>query len=120
MKNQISKLCTIALFITTLLLVPAGAQSFNTIQANIPFSFTVGSTTFSAGNYIVQKPLQNSSSAITISNADTKESLARLTFAAHSITPKNETTLTFHRYGDQYFLSQIWIGGDLTGLQLPK
>jgi len=31
-----------------------------------------------------------------------------------------KTKLVFSRYGDQYFLSQIWMAGNEAGYQLPK
>lgn len=33
---------------------------------------------------------------------------------------KDKTTLVFHRYGDQYFLYQVWSAGALTGRQFYK
>jgi hypothetical protein len=42
------------------------------------------------------------------------------TFEARILTPKNESTLVFHKYGDQYFLEQIWTGGEQDGTQLPE
>lgn len=35
-----------------------------------------------------------------------------LTQSAESVRPRNETALVFHRYGDHYFLFQIWTAGD--------
>jgi len=31
---------------------------------------------------------------------------------------QDEAKLVFHKYGDQYFLSQIWTTGDATGREL--
>jgi hypothetical protein len=35
-------------------------------------------------------------------------------------TRRNESTLVFHRYGDEYFLSTIWTAGNDTGHELFK
>ena len=120
MKNQVTKICAMVLLIATFLSIPAGAQSYNTIKANIPFSFTVGKTAFSSGNYLIQRLFQNGSRGIQINGEDTKQSLVQLTFSDQALAPKDETTLIFHRYGEQYFLSQIWVGGEETGIKLPK
>ena len=120
MKNQIPKICAMVLLITALLLVPAGAQSFNSIKGSIPFSFTVGKTTFPAGKYVVQNPFRNGSRGIRIINEENKECLIRLATPVQISTPKEETTLIFHRYGDQYFFSEIWIAGDVTGMKIPQ
>jgi hypothetical protein len=42
------------------------------------------------------------------------------TSAAQVLTPKNESTLVFHKYGDQYFLEQILTGGEQVGRQLSE
>ncbi|HJX92527.1 MAG TPA: hypothetical protein VJ372_18650 [Pyrinomonadaceae bacterium] len=42
------------------------------------------------------------------------------TLVAQVLTPKNESTLVFHRYGDQYFLEQIWRDGEQEGTQVPE
>jgi hypothetical protein len=34
------------------------------------------------------------------------------TLAAQVLTPKNKSTLVFHKNGNQYFLEQIWTGGE--------
>jgi hypothetical protein len=31
-----------------------------------------------------------------------------------------KSKLVFHRYGNRYFLKQIWMAGDNAGQQLPK
>jgi hypothetical protein len=33
---------------------------------------------------------------------------------------RSESKLVFHRYGGQYFLSQVWTAGDSAGRELPK
>ena len=40
--------------------------------------------------------------------------------AAESLKPANKTRLVFNQYGNQYFLSQIWVNGETPGRQLPK
>lgn len=40
--------------------------------------------------------------------------------AVEKLEPANKTKLVFNRYGNQYFLSQIWVKGATLGRQLPK
>jgi len=42
------------------------------------------------------------------------------TFGAEVLTPKDKSTLVFNRYGNQYFLEQIWSGGEQEGTQVPQ
>jgi len=97
----------------------ASAHTFNLITANVPFDFSDGTTGFSAGKYEIEPFGANSTAGIRITSYDRKAHGTRLTIAAGGISPKNETTLVFHRYGDKYFLSQVWTAGDNAGLQLP-
>jgi hypothetical protein len=43
-----------------------------------------------------------------------------LTHSAQSVQSRDETAVIFHRYGDQYFLFQVWAVGDTTGSEIPK
>lgn len=43
-----------------------------------------------------------------------------LTNPVETASPKDKPTLVFHRYGDQYFLFQIWPAGVTTGRELFK
>ena len=35
-------------------------------------------------------------------------------------SPSSQGKVIFHRYGNKYFLSQIWPAGDTIGLECPK
>ena len=100
---------------------PAKAQSLaNGLTANIPFDFTVGSKKLPAGRYSVRRVLQESGDAlISINNLAGKANIFRSTIPVQSGKVKNDNTLVFHRYGDQYFLFQIWPAGSLVGRTLP-
>jgi hypothetical protein len=55
--------------------------------------------------------------ALAIRSADSKNNAIRLTNATAS-QERKPARLVFHRYGNTYFLSQVWEGGDRTGRQL--
>ena len=40
-------------------------------------------------------------------------------YAAAQLTSE-QSKLVFHRYGDRYFLAQIWMAGSNSGQELPK
>jgi hypothetical protein len=42
----------------------------------------------------------------------------QFTVGTEVLTAKNKSTLVFHKYGDQYFLEQIWLAGERQGTQL--
>src|SRR5262249_24345036 len=121
MKKQILKVFTVLSFIATFSVVmSASAQSFNVIRVSIPFDFTLGEKNFPAGKYIVQQLFQNTTNGIMIRSEDGKATVMRLTSSVQSSAPKNDAELIFHRYGNQYFLSEVWAAGENTGFQLPE
>lgn len=96
------------------------AQSLaDTIKANIPFDFTVGDRQLPAGQYSIDRAQTNVwDLVLAISNSDGR--VNAMTTPVQSFEPQSATKLVFHRYGDQYFLYQIWPAGSLTGRAIPK
>ena len=96
------------LFVAAVAAGPSHAQQISKI--NIPFAFQVGSKTLPAGEYRVMRALQDSSVAQLIQSTDGKTTVVVLT---DGVIPKNldiTPKMVFHRYGHEYFLSQIWTG----------
>ncbi|HWX43532.1 MAG TPA: hypothetical protein VN345_20500 [Blastocatellia bacterium] len=124
MQNRILRAATVLSFVVALTITsavaPAAAHTFNTINVDIPFDFSDGQREFPAGKYVVLPAGSNTNTVIRIATEDGTASAMLLTQSAESVRPQNETALLFHRYGDHYFLFQIWTAGDITGLQIPK
>lgn len=89
----------------------------HSITANIPFEFNVGDKSLSAGQYAVARS-SSDGTQLRISNRD--ESASRLTQTVIASEPKEQSVLVFNRYGDRYFLSQVWIAGEKQGRQMMK
>src|SRR5580704_6612036 len=84
------------------------AQSV-TLKAKIPFSFVVDGKSLPAGEYSVR---QATSAAMIIQGVDQSASTVTLVSPASAPGSRQEAPrLVFNRYGDQYFLSQIWASG---------
>ena len=125
MKKQVIRLTMIGLLNVMAMVVMVGsaqAQSLgNKFRINIPFEFSVGDKKLPAGEYSVGRALPSSGDAVLlVSNVDHPESAFPLTNSAQSIKPKNADTLVFHRYGDQYFLFQVWPKGATYGRVVVK
>jgi len=124
MKNRIlkavMKLGFVAAFTITSVVASAAAYSFNTIKANIPFDFTVGNRVFRAGKYTIRPVTTDAHPVIQIQSEDGQAIRMVPTISAEFSEPKDQTALVFHRYGDQYFLYQVWTLGDTSGVQLSK
>ena len=89
------------------------------VRANIPFAFTVGKMTLPAGEYRVQKPGQNSP-ALLIQRTDASAAAIVMSIAVAANSRQTQTKLVFHRYGNQYFLAQVWRAGESRGRELLK
>ena len=72
------------------------------MKIQIPFQFHVGVTRFPAGTYVVQK----SGEAIKVSNHES-HTVMILSTAVWNPSAKMANQLTFNRYGDDYFLSEV-------------
>ena len=102
--------------------VSAQAQSLsNRITANVPFDFSIAGKKLPAGKYsIVRARVNSDDSVLGILDGDGHSKEIRLSIPVSSFNAKNKPTLIFHRYGDQYFLYQVWSAGGTTGRQFPK
>jgi hypothetical protein len=109
------KLLKTAILFGFLSLLPlAQAQMSQSIQGNVPFDFQVGNTVLPAGEYIV-RPIRSGSPALQIHSSEPKGK--GVMCLSISVQPNSGTDakLVFHRYGNTYFLSQVWSGGGSTG-----
>jgi hypothetical protein len=95
----------------------ANAQTLK-VTANVPFDFVLDKTTMPAGAYTIDSVLP-SGSALAIRNRDAKVGRLVLADSARSHEASPDTRLVFHRYGDRYFLSAIWLQGERSGREFP-
>lgn len=126
MKKQLVNMLTKFGFLIVITLVTAvgSAQSQSLaykLRADIPFDFVVANQKLPAGKYSIGRAIQNSGdSVLLISSVDGRVHAFRWSTAVESRFLKTKGTLVFTRYGDQYFLSQVWPARASTGRQLYK
>ncbi len=94
------------------------ARAQEAMVVDIPFAFTAGNATLPAGEYRVQK-MDRNSAVLLIHCWDTRASALVITNAAQAKELQAESKLVFNRYGNRYFLSQVWTSGSIRGRQLP-
>jgi len=95
------------------------ARAQEAMVVDIPFAFTAGNATLPAGEYRVQK-MDRNPSVLLIHCWDAGASTMVITNAAQAKELQTESKLVFKRYGNRYFLSQVWTAGSISGRQLPK
>ena len=122
MKNQAFKTITMLSLLLMLAAVSVNAQklSDNSIAVNIPFDFAFGETRLPAGNYTLRRVvLPSSYDRVVIQSADGRgDTRTVMTRPNRTSEVQKQSNLVFNRYGDQYFLSQVWMAGSDTGRDL--
>ena len=116
-----TKIGMLVLLSVAALAATAKAQSGSGLRANIPFGFTVAGKTFAAGHYAITRANQTSGDLVLEVNSLDEHSRAfPITTRLQTLTPRDQSVLIFHRYGDEYFLAQIWAAGSTTGRAFTK
>ncbi len=115
MKIQIMRSIAIVGLFFMLAIASVNAQTLGRAEVNVPFDFSAGTAKLKAGNYIIKKLSGN---ALAIRSADGKTAaLISAPLTIGSRDSKAGERLVFNKYGEQYFLSQIWLTVD-NGRQL--
>jgi hypothetical protein len=92
-------------------------QAQTRVQADVPFAFSLQDQSMPAGNYQI---IALSDRVLEVWNLDARH--GQLLGKSMSVRSSKEQSpkLVFHKYGDQYFLSQIWYGESDTGIGLAE
>jgi hypothetical protein len=98
--------------------VSVAAQSERSKITNIPFSFIVGQKTLPAGEYTVEPNRRDFDKVWLVQSRDGRTSALFTTMPVRARETQEKTKFVFHKYGDQYFLSQVWTPGGNTGREL--
>jgi hypothetical protein len=97
------------------LVIPAIAQTAD-LQATVPFAFSVGTQAMPAGNYLLSI---DGWGQMWIRPAGVGEAVTAPTNGVGGgFTQDRPPKLVFNRYGNHYFLSEVWTGGTYRGHRL--
>jgi hypothetical protein len=84
-------------------------------QVHVPFAFEVGLAHFAPGTYVLNDPQER---ILSVRGSSGKA------FAMDSLeitpSPAPESKVVFHRYGDRYFLREVWTKGKTDHLRCPE
>ena len=112
MRTQILKGAGLAVVLGVLTLSAPKPVVAADIRANVPFSFTVDKKVLPAGTYNL-----SSSNAQTLLISGFGASA--ITMGQHAESKSGSPRLVFHRYGTEYILREVWMGG-ASGYQLRE
>jgi|KBSSwiStaDraftv2_1062776.scaffolds.fasta_scaffold06763_5 hypothetical protein len=116
MKKHALKALTTLSFLTALAVTTVFAQSPLPIRADVPFEFSVGNQTIAAGKCTVKRL----SGTSTIVVEGDHRNVAAITMNTVASRDASKTKLVFHKYGNSYFLAQIWTEGSPDGIALVR
>jgi hypothetical protein len=126
MKTQLVKLIPKVALLSAMLLFTSAASTqaqslSNRPRFNIPFDFVFGEKKFAAGKYSVGRALQGSDDTMmSVIDQDGRSKAILLSNAVIKTRANTRALLVFRRYGDQYFLVQVWAANSLSGREFPK
>jgi hypothetical protein len=121
MKKHLITLVAVVFFAA--LTVTAVQGQGMTMSVTIPFDFGVGGKTFPAGEYYLQRSSDGERVVTQIRSRDKTLSMyLPLTHPVQdlNVQPDSKSKLVFNKYGDQFFLSQVWVLERRIGEELPK
>lgn len=84
------------------------------LEVNVPFAFDNGTQHFAAGPYTIRMEEPH----VLLIQGSSQSGLT-MTWFDQDLTPSKTTKVVFQRYGDRYFLSEIWVTGDATHTYVP-
>jgi hypothetical protein len=103
-------------FVAALVLAAPAVAQQSPYSIQVPFPFHVDARVLPAGEYSIGTI---ASRAVTVRSVD---HVVNATFGAIRVNPSSHrpliASLVFHRYGEQYFLSEVWFGAGDQGYGL--
>ena len=119
MKKQMITMAATVVF-TMLGIASVHAQDAGTVSVHIPFEFSAANKTLPAGDYYVRRTIQGAQVGMEVISKDKSQTLRLTIHPVRGTDIQAASRLVFNRYGDQYFLSQLWIAGRSNGEELTK
>jgi len=120
MKKHMISVVAVAVFVVALAVMSAQAQNAGHLKVTIPFDFVAAGTALPAADYSVQWSFEGGHIVMKIRSKNDTKSIFALTHFVEGRSIQNESKLVFNKYGNQMFLSQVWIASRSTGAEMLK
>lgn len=118
MKKTVTTIIAAVGLFLTVAVASVSAQTPTGAEVNVPFDFSAGKASLKAGTYVITR---KSDSMLQIRHANEKKTIlvnAPLTIGSRDYRAGER--LVFNRYGDEYFLTQVWFTADQGKQLLPS
>lgn len=120
MRKQVVRGTTMLMLVMSLAFVTAVAANGQSrlSRSDVPFEFVANNQTLPAGHYDIAD--LTAGQVIKISNVKEAKALFATTIPVSRRGDTDKGKLVFHRYGNRYFLAEIWVAGEREGQKLRK
>ena len=98
--------------------ISATTSVTGTVAVEIPFRFSLEGKTFRSGTYVIS-PLTDRTISLHESKGKDRQNLVVMTYPVVAVNNVSGPKLIFHRYGDDYFLTQAWLRQSDSGREFP-
>jgi hypothetical protein len=88
------------------------------LKVAVPFEFIAGDTVLPAGNYDVESIDTWGGKALSIHNVTSNAGTLLLSNSCQLAKTADSNKLVFYRYGQRYFLAEIWTAGTNIGRKM--
>lgn len=96
------------------------AQITGNLEADIPFQFHAGNAKLPAGKYTIRRLEDSDETVLEISSADGRVSALFNVEPAQANGDPAKSELIFNKYGNRYFLSQLFDEGSTSGSKVVE
>ena len=108
-------ICTCALAISAFVPATHVFAQRTTLLVKVPFAFQDGRLNFPAGRYTIQAANEHT---LVLRNSVGDQIGVIMTIGEQRAEAPRSAKVIFHKYGDQYFLSDVWLANSTIGHQL--
>ncbi len=113
MKSNIRAFVVTALFAATSLVPAVHAQTGTVVKVNVPFAFDCGPSHFAPGTYTLNMIRMNTMLVRSPHNAGLV-----MTESDYSLKPNKTGIAVLRKYGDRYFLEELWLPDSTTHIKV--
>jgi hypothetical protein len=97
------------------------AEAESKMNVNVPFDFTIGTTLLRAGHYTVQQTIPDANpQVLSFRSANGSAQAVSMGIRLEAVNTVQQPKLVFRKYGDRYFLSQIWLSAGDSGTEIRQ
>jgi hypothetical protein len=89
------------------------------LKVAVPFDFIAGDTVLPAGNYDVESIDTWGGKALSVHNVTSNAGTLLLSNSCQLAKTSDSNKLVFYRYGERYFLAEIWTANTNIGRKMP-